>query len=323
MDHLTTTKYTTDTEATDTQQIAGQKRDASAITTVSSHGSSASSSEGLEIRNESKGEGEVKRPKLGEEQASSNRSDNNMALIEEASIQGRQCFVTVGATAGFRPLLSEVIKPKFLDCLADNHFDLLKVQCGEDFEWFDEQVKSLPSIPVTIERFAFTENMTRHYIRSRGEKSVRMPGVVVAHAGSGTILEVLRLQVPLVVVPNPTLMDNHQAELAQELESTGDAVYGRLGKLTEAIARSLELVAQGPLKLKDLPPYSPPPFPVPDSERVTLFDWMTLTCYPDELRKQQHLQDLRDVEKSFQRELEQAKVPQTETVQDRRQRDLD
>lgn len=183
MDHLTTIKYTTDTEATDTQQIAGQKRDASAITTVSSHGSSASSSEGLEIRNESKGEGEVKRPKLGEEQASSNRSDNNMALIEEASIQGRQCFVTVGATAGFRPLLSEVIKPKFLNCLADNHFDLLKVQCGEDFEWFDEQVKSLPSIPVTIERFAFTENMTRHYIRSRGEKSVRMSGVVVAHAG--------------------------------------------------------------------------------------------------------------------------------------------
>ncbi|KAJ4419520.1 N-acetylglucosaminyldiphosphodolichol N-acetylglucosaminyltransferase catalytic subunit alg13 [Neurospora sp. IMI 360204] len=319
MDHSTTTKPTTDTEATDPQQIAGQKRDASAIATVSPSG------EGLGIGEESKGEGEAKRPKLSEEQTNSNRRDNN-------SIEGRQCFVTVGATAGFRPLLSEVVKPEFLTCLADNNFDLLKVQCGEDFEWFDAQVKFLPPSSVTIECFAFTENMTKHYVRSRGEKSVRLPGVVVAHAGeiarfimlcSGTILEVLRLQVPLVVVPNPTLMDNHQAELAEELESTGDAVYGRLGKLTEAIVRSLELVAQGPLKLKDLPPYSPPPFPVPESERVTLFDWMALTCYPDELRKQQHLQDLKNVEENFRREVEQVKVPQTETVQDLRQRDLD
>lgn len=179
MDHSTTTKPTTDTEATDPQQIAGQKRDASAITTVSPEGYSTNSGEGLGIGEESKGEGEAKRPKLSEEQTNSNRRDNN----SYAGIEGRQCFVTVGATAGFRPLLSEVVKPEFLTCLADNNFDLLKVQCGEDFEWFDAQVKSLPPSSVTIECFAFTENMTKHYVRSRGVKSVRLPGVVVAHAG--------------------------------------------------------------------------------------------------------------------------------------------
>ena len=62
---------------------------------------------------------------------------------------------------------------------------------------------------------------------------------------------------------------------------------------------------------------------MPESERVTLFDWMALTCYPDELRKQQHLQDLKNVEERFQRELQQAKVPQTDAIQNGRQRDLD
>ncbi|KAK3402100.1 glycosyltransferase family 28 C-terminal domain-containing protein [Sordaria brevicollis] len=318
-----TTKDSPGNEVTDPQQFAGQKRDVGAIEIPSLRGPSTHSGrDDLEIGRNNGEMGEAKRPKLGGDTTTSlERNDRR------TNVEGRQCFVTVGATAGFRPLLSEVLNPEFLNCLADNNFELLKVQCGEDFEWFDAQVRSLdPSPPLRIQRFAFTENMTKHYVRSRGEKAVRPPGVVVAHAGSGTILEVLRLQVPLVVVPNPTLMDNHQAELAEELESTGDAVYGRLGKLTEAITRSLELVAQGPLiKLNDLPPYSPPPFPVPESERVTLFDWMALTCYPDELRKQQHLQDLKDAEKRFQQELEQASAgaPHIDTLQDGRQRDLD
>ncbi|CCC13130.1 hypothetical protein SMACR_06348 [Sordaria macrospora] len=307
MDNSTTTKHTIDTETTDPQQIAGQKRGSSALTTVNSSGHwTKSEGEGQKTGKENRGEGEgeeseAKRPKLGD----NNTTTSLEPQANNTKMEARQCFVTVGATAGFRPLLSEVIKPEFLDCLATNDFDLLKVQCGEDLEWFDAQVKALPfSSAVRIESFAFTDDMTQHYVRSRGERDVRLPGVVVAHAGSGTILEVLRLQTPLVVVPNPTLMDNHQAELAEELESTGDAVYGRLGKLTEAITRSLKLVAQ------------------------------------DELRKQQHLRDLQSVEESFQREQERERERESELKQEqanakvlsgietvqqdgRRQRDLD
>ena len=44
---------------------------------------------------------------------------------------------------------------------------------------------------------------------------------LIEFKGSGTILEVLRLGKPLIAVPNTTLMDNHQEELAQALEQQG------------------------------------------------------------------------------------------------------
>jgi beta-1,4-N-acetylglucosaminyltransferase len=41
-------------------------------------------------------------------------------------------------------------------------------------------------------------------------------------------MEALRIGVPLVVVPNPDLQDNHQEELAREIEKNGWAVTGKL-----------------------------------------------------------------------------------------------
>ena len=46
--------------------------------------------------------------------------------------------------------------------------------------------------------------------------------------GSGTILEALRIDVPLIVVPNTTLMHNHQLEVAEVLEEYGYVVHGCL-----------------------------------------------------------------------------------------------
>lgn len=47
--------------------------------------------------------------------------------------------------------------------------------------------------------------------------------LVVSHAGSGSVFEALAARRPLVVVPNPILMDNHQAELAEHLARAGVA----------------------------------------------------------------------------------------------------
>lgn len=41
------------------------------------------------------------------------------------------------------------------------------------------------------------------------------------YTGSGTILDVLRLGKPMIVVPNPTLLNNHQEELASALTEFG------------------------------------------------------------------------------------------------------
>ncbi len=65
-------------------------------------------------------------------------------------------------------------------------------------------------------------------------------------AGSGSIFETLRLGKPLIVVPNPLLMDNHQAELARKLES--------LKHLFAATPDTLAEVVQG-MDVASLLPY--------------------------------------------------------------------
>ena len=46
--------------------------------------------------------------------------------------------------------------------------------------------------------------------------------------GTGSILDALRISVPLIVVPNSTLLDNHQVELAEELAKQHYVVHGSL-----------------------------------------------------------------------------------------------
>lgn len=46
--------------------------------------------------------------------------------------------------------------------------------------------------------------------------------------GTGSILAARRMSIPLVVVPNSTLLNNHQVELAEALAAQGQVVYGRL-----------------------------------------------------------------------------------------------
>jgi beta-1,4-N-acetylglucosaminyltransferase len=85
--------------------------------------------------------------------------------------------------------------------------------------------------------------------------------------------------------------------------------------LATAIHRIAERVSQG--RLDVLPPYSPPSFPVPAADRVTLFDWMVLTCYPDELAAQMRVADLGRAEAEFA-----AKLQQEQQQQEQHQRSV-
>lgn len=59
--------------------------------------------------------------------------------------------------------------------------------------------------------------------------------------GSGSILAALRVDAPLIVVPNTSLLDNHQIELAEALENQGYVVHATVEHLPEAIAKSEKL----------------------------------------------------------------------------------
>lgn len=53
---------------------------------------------------------------------------------------------------------------------------------------------------------------------------IERASLVVSHAGAGSIFESLLFKVPLVVVPNPILMGNHQVELADLMDELQHAV---------------------------------------------------------------------------------------------------
>ncbi|KAH6842535.1 glycosyltransferase family 1 protein [Chaetomium sp. MPI-CAGE-AT-0009] len=213
---------------------------------------------------------------------------------------GRCCFVTVGATAGFRSLLDEVTTAQFFDCLAKHGYTSLQIQCGPDHAAIEERIASLSDEEkhgISVLCFQYTDAMTTNILNCRGLDNVRPAGCVISHGGTGTIGEVLGIGAPLIVVPNPTLMDNHQLELAETLEAQKLVVHGHIGSMDAAIHCIADRIAQGTLDA--LPPYCPPPFPVPAADRVTFFDWMVLTCYPDEFAAQMRAADLGLAEAEF------------------------
>jgi len=59
--------------------------------------------------------------------------------------------------------------------------------------------------------------------------------LVVSHAGSGSVFEALAMRKPLLVVVNDGLMDNHQAELAEELGKRGHLRWCEPNGLADAI----------------------------------------------------------------------------------------
>lgn len=60
-------------------------------------------------------------------------------------------------------------------------------------------------------------------------------GKLTIRIGAGTILDALRLSIPIIVVPNPSLLDNHQVELARELDRQGYVVHGEMDELKQAL----------------------------------------------------------------------------------------
>ncbi|KAL8844555.1 MAG: hypothetical protein Q9176_001066 [Flavoplaca citrina] len=146
----------------------------------------------------------------------------------------RVCFVTIGATAAFNQLLQAVLDSLFLRTLQASGYTKLLLQYGKDghsiLEAFRAEVASgdADDYGIDISGFDFNKMGLGQEMSSVKAAEDRTEGVVISHAGSGSILDAMRIDVPLIAVPNTSLLHNHQVDLAEELARQGYLVHGRL-----------------------------------------------------------------------------------------------
>ncbi|KAI6853006.1 hypothetical protein KC343_g10540 [Hortaea werneckii] len=164
-----------------------------------------------------------------------------------ATSSPKTCFVTIGATASFAALIRSALSSDTLSALSKLGYTDLVVQYGQDGkELFDsamQQVKTAGGSNVNVTGFDLDKAGLGKYMRQAkgGGSRGGQEGVVVSHAGSGTILDALRIAVPIIVVPNPDLLDNHQVELAEALAEQDYVVHGKLEQLPKALQDAEQL----------------------------------------------------------------------------------
>lgn len=117
-----------------------------------------------------------------------------------------QVLITVGTTS-FEELTNQCVHISFLKFLESLKVTRLIVQHGSaqlpDFS---------PLKSFNIETINYLPTLEPYIISC---------DLIIAHAGAGTTLEVLKAGTKLVTVVNPHLLHNHQLELAHEMQKQG------------------------------------------------------------------------------------------------------
>lgn len=162
-----------------------------------------------------------------------------MASAWKWTPDSKLCFVTTGATAPFTALIESVLSPSSLDALLENGYTHLLVQYGSAKDVFTNASTTAHSHvndKLIIDGIDFNQEGLQAQLRLVQQSQ----GLTISHAGSGSILEALRYQIPLIVVPNTSLLDNHQEELAVAMERSGYLLQGDVKDLGPAIRKSGE-----------------------------------------------------------------------------------
>ncbi|GIL51385.1 hypothetical protein Vafri_7382 [Volvox africanus] len=143
----------------------------------------------------------------------------------------RSVFVTVGTTK-FEALVERVDSLDLLRALRDKGYNKLIIQKGNGTYCpgviVPKGQTKATTEGVEVEYFEYSPSLAS-YISSAA--------LVISHAGSGSIFETLTAGVPLIVVPNPLLMDNHQVELGEQLAAMGHLVSAAPDDLLAAVQR--------------------------------------------------------------------------------------
>ncbi|MCO5561734.1 hypothetical protein L7F22_015357 [Adiantum nelumboides] len=148
---------------------------------------------------------------------------------------GGKVFVTVGTTL-FDALVRAVDKPECKAALARQGYSSLVFQIGRG-SYLPSKEDDVGGL-LKVDFFTFSPDLKDH---------LSSADLVISHAGSGSIFETLRMGKPLIVVVNEALMDNHQAELAEELAAQKYLMYASPGTLLETVI-NIDLDSLAPYK---------------------------------------------------------------------------
>ncbi|KAI8580875.1 hypothetical protein K450DRAFT_234993 [Umbelopsis ramanniana AG] len=139
-----------------------------------------------------------------------------------------RALVTVGST-GFDDLIRSVIDGKVLSTLYELGYDHLTIQYGSSKAIYNDRLERISTTsnrtPV-IEGYNYKPDLKCDMVES---------DLIISHAGSGSILESLRLHKQLIVVVNEKLLDNHQDELACALENKGYLLRSTCRQLSDVL----------------------------------------------------------------------------------------
>jgi len=147
-------------------------------------------------------------------------------------------FVTVGSTQ-FDALVDAVLGSEVIRVLQEHKCTRLVIQAGNSPIHVEDASVSISDDGLEVWRVnAMGLDAEIWRFKPSLELDFRSADLVICHAGSGTLLEVMRMGKKVVAVPNPTLLHNHQTELAEALDSNGYLVFSTIRSLTSAIKRA-------------------------------------------------------------------------------------
>jgi len=116
-------------------------------------------------------------------------------------------LVTVGTTL-FEELIHTIDSVKFGNFLKSLGYTGIHIQHGAGAP--PKEIQKTKEF--SIEIFPYKSDLTTE---------IQNADLIIGHAGVGTIFEALEMEKPIVVVPNTKLMNNHQREISEEMESQG------------------------------------------------------------------------------------------------------
>lgn len=131
----------------------------------------------------------------------------------------KEVFVTVGTTK-FELLIEAISRADVAEALAERGYTRATVQYGKG------EGEPYLKAPLNGICYRFKPDIASDMARA---------DLIISHAGAGSIVEALRMGKRLLVVVNPLLMDNHQAELASTMERRGYLLAATCEGLAEAI----------------------------------------------------------------------------------------